>query len=76
MLNTNLVLENDQILLRVITEQDFSLLQDLVNDSSLWIYFTQDLSVESDFLKWVEPALKKERFQFVVIETKTTRRLA
>jgi RimJ/RimL family protein N-acetyltransferase len=68
MLNTNLVLENDQILLRVITEQDFSLLQDLANDSSLWIYFTQDLSVESDFLKWVEPALKRERFQFVVIE--------
>ncbi|MFT7364215.1 MAG: RimJ/RimL family protein N-acetyltransferase, partial [Algoriphagus sp.] len=43
MVNTNLVLENDQILLRVITEQDFSLLQDLANDPSLWIYFTQDL---------------------------------
>jgi RimJ/RimL family protein N-acetyltransferase len=68
MFNTNLVLENDQILLRVITEQDFSLLQDLANDPSLWIYFTQDLSVESDFLKWVEPALKGKRFQFVVIE--------
>lgn len=68
MLNPDLVLENDQILLRVITEQDFSFLQELADDPSLWIYFTQDLSVESDFLKWVAPAMTGERLQFVVIE--------
>jgi RimJ/RimL family protein N-acetyltransferase len=68
MLNPNLTLENDHILLRPISEQDFSLLQSLADDPSLWIYFTQDLSVESDFLKWVEPAIKAERLQFVVIE--------
>lgn len=67
MLDPNLNLENDQILLRPITEHDFSLLQDLVNDPGLWIYFTQDLSVASDFAKWVAPAMIGERLQFVVI---------
>jgi RimJ/RimL family protein N-acetyltransferase len=68
MLDPNLCLENDQILLRPITEQDFLLLQNLANDPSLWIYFTQDLSVASDFVKWVTPAMIGERLQFVVIE--------
>lgn len=68
MLNPNLILENDYILLRPISEQDFSLLQALADDPSLWIYFTQDLSVESDFLKWVDPAMQAQRLQFVVIE--------
>lgn len=64
MWNSNLVLENDKILLRPITKQDFSLLRDLVSDPSLWIYFTHDLSEESDFLKWVEPAMKGEKIHF------------
>lgn len=68
MLNPNLILENDYILLRPISEQDFSLLQALADDPSLWIYFTQDLSVVSDFLKWVDPAMQAQRLQFVVIE--------
>jgi RimJ/RimL family protein N-acetyltransferase len=68
MLNPNLILGNDYILLRPISEQDFSLLQALADDPSLWIYFTQDLSVESDFLKWVDPAMQAQRLQFVVIE--------
>lgn len=68
MFNTDLTLENDQILLRPITEQDFSLLKELANDPQLWIYFTQDLSVPEDFKKWVTPALEGQRLQFVVIE--------
>ena len=68
MLKENLVLENDQILLRPITEQDFSLLQALANDPSLWRYFTQDLSIASDFFTWVAPAMAAQRLQFVVIE--------
>jgi len=68
MLSPNLTLENDHILLRPISEQDFSWLRSLANDPSLWIYFTQDLSIESDFLKWVEPAMQGQRLQFVVIE--------
>jgi RimJ/RimL family protein N-acetyltransferase len=68
MLDPNLNLENDKILLRPITEQDFFLLQDLANDPRLWIYFTQDLSVASDFAKWVAPAMIGERLQFVVIK--------
>ncbi len=68
MLDQNLILENNQILLRVIQEQDFSLLRLLANDPDLWIYFTQDLSIEQDFYKWVKPAMTGERLQFVVID--------
>lgn len=66
MLNPNLVLENDKILLRPITEQDFSLLQDLTKDSSLWIYFTHDLSIPAEFEEWAKPALEGLRLQFLV----------
>jgi hypothetical protein len=55
MLNANLD-RNDQNPAQVITEQDFSF-RIWQNDPSLWIYFTQD-SVESDFWKWVKPAMK------------------
>jgi len=40
----------NQLLLRVITEQDFSFSSGaLANDPSLWIYFTQDFSVAPGF---------------------------
>jgi hypothetical protein len=36
MLNSNLLLENEKILLRPISEQDFPVLMHLANDASLW----------------------------------------
>ena len=52
MLDQNLILENEKILLRPISEQDFPSLISLANDPSLWIYFTYDLSVPGEFEEW------------------------
>ncbi|SFU12496.1 Protein N-acetyltransferase, RimJ/RimL family [Algoriphagus locisalis] len=66
MLNPNLVLENDKILLRPITEQDFPVLMSLATDPSLWTYFTYDLSVPEEFVEWAKPAFAGSRLQFLV----------
>jgi RimJ/RimL family protein N-acetyltransferase len=66
MLNPNLVLENDKILLRPITEQDFPVLMLLANDPNLWTYFTYDLSIPEEFEEWAKPALEGQRLQFLV----------
>lgn len=71
MIDANLVLENEQILLRPISEQDFSSLLPLANDASLWKYFTYDLSIPSEFEEWVKPALVGQRLQFVVWDKET-----
>ena len=66
MLDQNLILENEKILLRPISEQDFPSLISLANDPSLWIYFTYDLSVPGEFEEWVKPAFAGQRLQFIV----------
>lgn len=71
MLNSNLILENDQILLRPITEQDLKPLFLLASDPSLWTYFTYDLSIQDEFVEWVNPALAGQRLQFLVWDKKT-----
>lgn len=61
-------LENDQILLRPIAEQDFSLLLKITQERSLWEFFTHDLSIESEIRNWADPAFNGQRLQFVVVE--------
>lgn len=68
MVDRNLILENEKVLLRPMTRQDFPLLLPLASDQSMWIYFTHDLSVSEEFEKWAEPHFKKERLQFLVID--------
>lgn len=72
-LDFNLTLENDKVLLRPITRQDFSLLKTLASDSTLWVYFTHDLSLENDFEEWAKPAFSEERLQFTVIDKQTNK---
>jgi RimJ/RimL family protein N-acetyltransferase len=72
-LDPNLILENTKILLRPIARQDFSVLQSLAADPSLWIYFTHDLSIEGGFEDWVKPALEGERLQFAIFEKNQNR---
>lgn len=74
-LDFNLTLENQKVLLRPITRQDFSLLKPLAADPTLWVYFTQDLSLEDEFEEWAKPAFSGERLQFTVID-KLSNRLA
>lgn len=72
-LDYNLILENDKVLLRPITRQDFSLLKPLAADPTLWVYFTQDLSIDSDFEEWATPALSGERLQFTVVDKQSNK---
>lgn len=71
MLPSDLILENDQVLLRPLVEQDFPVLQKLTQDSDQWIYFTHDLSDSNQFKDWAAPHFKGERLQFTVIDKKT-----
>ncbi|WP_111670064.1 GNAT family N-acetyltransferase [Algoriphagus litoralis] len=75
MLNQNILLENEKVLLRPMSRQDFSILQELTGDPQMWIYFTHDLSIPEEFEKWAEPHFNRERLQFTVIE-KATGKLA
>ena len=63
-------LENDQILLRPILEQDFSLLQSKTQDHALWDFFTHNLSTMAGMRDWAQPAMNGERLQFVVVDKK------
>ncbi len=72
-LDFNLTLENNKVLLRPITRQDFSLLRSLASDPTLWVYFTHDLSVENDFEDWAKPAFLGERLQFTVVDKQSNK---
>lgn len=71
MIDRTITLENDKVLLRPLTRQDFSLLQQLSSAPEMWIYFTHDLSIPEQFEKWAEPHFIEERLQFTVIEKAT-----
>lgn len=68
MLDRNLILENEKVLLRPMTRQDFSLLQTLASDSDMWVYFTHDLSISEEFESWATPHFAGERLQFSVFD--------
>ncbi|WP_026950138.1 GNAT family N-acetyltransferase [Algoriphagus mannitolivorans] len=68
MVARDLILKNEKVLLRPLTRQDFSMLQELTTDPKLWIYFTQDLSKPEEFEEWAAGHFLGERLQFVVID--------
>lgn len=68
MYGSNLILENEKILLRPMSRQDFPLLQALATDAEMWTYFTFDLSIPDEFEKWAEPHFRGERLQFTVVD--------
>ena len=57
------------------SKQDFPLLQDLTSDSDMWIYFTQDLSIPSEFKRWAMGHFLEERLQFTVLD-KSSKKIA
>lgn len=75
MLEQSLILENEKVLLRSMSRQDFPLLLAIATDPEMWVYFTHDLSIPEEFEKWAEPHFKKERLQFTVID-KTSGKVA
>lgn len=63
-----LILENEKVLLRPLTKQDFSLLYPLTLDQGLWEYFTHDLSRPESFPSWAEDHFAGNRLQFLIID--------
>lgn len=68
MLDRNLILENETVLLRPMSRQDFPFLQKLSAHADMWIYFTHDLSLSEDFEHWAAGHFTGDRLQFTVIE--------
>ncbi len=71
MIEKNLILENDKVLLRPFSKQDFPLLQNLCDDPEMWTWFTFELNTKEGFENWAEPALLGQRYQFTVVEKAT-----
>lgn len=71
----NCILQNEKVLLRPVIPDDFSSFEKLTGDERLWIFFTSDLSVNSELKLWVDEALNgiknQSRLAFTIID-KTT----
>lgn len=63
-----IVLQNERILLRPLQREDFSALLELTQDSTLWTYFTHDLSSLEGIEAWAAGHFSEERLQLVVVD--------
>jgi RimJ/RimL family protein N-acetyltransferase len=68
MLVRDLILESERILLRPLQLEDFTTLLELTQDTSLWTYFTHDLSTLAGLEAWAAGHFSEDRLQFVVID--------
>lgn len=66
-MDENLVLEDEQVLLRPIQYEDEEKLFAITSGQDLWKFFTYDLSDWQLFKEWIKPALEHSRIQFVII---------
>jgi RimJ/RimL family protein N-acetyltransferase len=75
MIDFDLILQTDKILLRPLISTDYLSFKKLTADQSMWIYFTRDLSVESELHDWVKTAVNdiknKTRLAFTIIDKST-----
>jgi len=73
--NFNLMLQTDKIIIRPLISDDYKLLEKLIDDKSMWIYFTSDLSIKTELRDWIEKAIdetkSKTRLAFAIVD-KTT----
>ena len=75
MLDFNLILETLKVRIRPLNADDYKSYLRITNDESMWIYFTYDLSVESELKAWIGIALedlkKRNRLAFTIVEKAT-----
>ena len=73
--DSGLILQNDKIILRPLVTADYQVFKKLTCDKSIWIYFTNDLSVEEVLTTWIDDAVneadKKIRIPFTIIDRTT-----
>jgi Acetyltransferases, including N-acetylases of ribosomal proteins len=64
-------LENEDVLLRPLSENDITAFEKITNDKSLWVYFTSDLAEKDELEKWISAAItqieNKTRLAFTII---------
>jgi RimJ/RimL family protein N-acetyltransferase len=74
MLNFNIVLENEQVMLRPLLSADISRFEELTTDSAMWIFSTTDLSYPGQLQKWMNTAMEQMRLHtriaFTIIDKK------
>ena len=71
MLSRDIILENEQLLLRPLQVADFPSLLELTKDASLWTYFTHDLSTLAGLETWAAGHFSGDRLQLVVIDKRS-----
>lgn len=75
MISPELRLETDKVLLRPLQHLDIAAFSNIVNDPSLWDYFTLLLNDPAQLQQWVEIALREreegKRIPFTIIEKAT-----
>lgn len=68
----NFTLETNRVLLRLLREEDFDLLEPLTHDADIWKYFSFDLSTADELKKWIKNALELRaafiRMPFLIID--------
>ena len=76
MIQANLTLETDKVLLRPLQHLDIASFSGLVQDTSVWNYFSMLLNEPGELERWVEIALKEKeegkRIPFAIIEKKSS----
>lgn len=74
-ISPELKLETDKVLLRPIQHLDIASFSQIVNDESLWKYFTFLLNVPEELQRWVEIAIiereEGKRIPFTIVEKAT-----
>jgi len=75
MLDFKLILQNDNVMLRPLVTGDFIPFLKLTGDKPMWIWFTNDLSVEQELKYWVDTGVNdiksKTRLAFAIIDKST-----
>lgn len=68
-------LETPRVVLRLLDRNDFHDLSAIAKDSSIWNYFTKDLSDDLELRQWIEDALNErnqgKRMPFTIIDKDT-----
>mgnify|MGYP001184713998 CR=1 FL=1 len=74
-INFDHILDSEEIQLRPMRSEDFEDFLQLTMDRELWIYFTSDLSNESELRHWINTGVRdmknKKRLAFSIIDKKT-----
>jgi len=77
MLNFKKIIRSDKVILRPIELYDYDEMKELTKDSSMWYYFTADLSEKKILKHWIEIAVEELKEQkslaFTIIDVKTNR---